>query len=89
MLRFPRMRLLLALLYLTNILNCLCFVTDYPLQYVSLCLAAGDDHLDIHEWVEYHYLMGVAKIYVVDSSSKQPLIHNLVTLCELPLLFWT
>ena len=72
------MLLIFGLVVFTYIVGSLSLVADYPIQYLSLCLAVRDEPLDIHEWIEYHRFMGVSKIYVMDHGSKHPLVNVLV-----------
>jgi hypothetical protein len=56
-----------------------CLLTDHPMQYVSICAAVRDETMDLREWVDYHYMMGISKIYLMDHGSKTPLINSLVS----------
>lgn len=53
-------------------------LTDHPMQYISICASVKDETMDLREWVDYHYVMGVSKIYIMDHGSKAPLINYLV-----------
>ena len=45
-----------------------------PEQYLALCLAAKDQHLDLREWLDHHLALGVSKIYLFDDHSDPPML---------------
>ena len=51
-----------------------------PEQYLALCLAAKDQHLDLREWLDHHLALGVSKIYLFDDHSDPPMLPA-VTRC--------
>jgi hypothetical protein len=42
---------------------------------VALCLAVKDQAADIAEWVEWHQLLGVRRMYVFDMGTE-PCAHD-------------
>jgi len=57
------------------------FPTPYPsysiseFSFLSVCAVVKDQELDLREWVDYHYKMGVNKFYIFDDNSTKPLIN--------------
>lgn len=47
-------------------------------QDIAICVASKDDNLDIREWAEYHFKIGVSKIYLYDGGSYIPLKFHLI-----------
>eukprot|EP00891_Asterochloris_glomerata_P005717 jgi/Astpho2/5717/e_gw1.00079.119.1_t len=53
-----------------------------PEQYLALCLAAKDQHLDLREWLDHHLALGVSKIYLFDDHSDPPMLPAVTSYVE-------
>jgi hypothetical protein len=40
-----------------------------PSHSVSICTMARDEHLDVGEWLDYHYRLGIYKVIILDNNS--------------------
>jgi hypothetical protein len=63
----------------------LCHAKPYehiPQGYVALCLAVKGQAADTAEWVEWHQLLGVQRMYVFDMGTEPPM--NQVRGCQAP-----
>lgn len=50
---------------------------SYPEGHVALCLTVKDQEADMAEWLEWHQLIGVSRVYVFDMGSSPPLNQTL------------
>jgi hypothetical protein len=41
--------------------------------YVALCLAVKDQAADMAEWLEWHQLLGISRMYVFDMGTMPPM----------------
>lgn len=49
----------------------------YPEGYVALCLTVRDQAADMAEWLEWHQLIGVDRVYLFDMGSSPPMNESL------------
>lgn len=73
---------ILAIHFIVNVdLSLLVNHDDGKGTYIAFCLNVKED-IDVAEWVEYHYRIGVDRVYVFDNGSKPPLKPALQSLID-------
>ncbi len=49
------------------------------MEYFAICAIVKDENEYLHEWVEYHKLVGVERFYIYDNGSRVPIAETLAS----------